>query len=110
NPTISMAKYYTMNKDELLGNSQQKLMDIDLMFRNWSLTFKYYKYFKQLGSTDDLVTELHAEPLTESGLKNLVFDIKPVTTSIKNYVITQVKTNMAVYKATDAYLNRVRQF
>ncbi|KAA6379340.1 MAG: hypothetical protein EZS28_025132 [Streblomastix strix] len=32
NPIISMVKYYTMNKDELLGSSQQKLMDIDLMF------------------------------------------------------------------------------
>ncbi|KAA6357679.1 MAG: hypothetical protein EZS28_046794, partial [Streblomastix strix] len=110
NPIISMAKYYTMNKDELLGSGQQKLMDIDLMFRNWSLTFQYTKQFTQLGCTADLITGLHAEPLTESGLKNLICDIKPVTISIKNYVITEVTANMAGYKATDACLNRVRQF
>ncbi|KAA6359546.1 MAG: hypothetical protein EZS28_044927, partial [Streblomastix strix] len=110
NPIISMAKYYTMNKDELLGSSQQKLMDIDLMFRNWSLTFQYTKQFTQLGCTAVLITGLHVEPLTESGLKNLICDIKPVTISIKNYVITEVTANMAGYKATDACLNRVRQF
>ncbi|KAA6389327.1 MAG: hypothetical protein EZS28_015147 [Streblomastix strix] len=85
-------------------------MDIDLMFRNWSLTFQYTKQFTQLGCTADLITGLHAEPLTESGLKNLICDIKPVTMSIKNYVITEVTANMAGYKATDACLNRVRQF
>ncbi|KAA6375794.1 MAG: hypothetical protein EZS28_028679 [Streblomastix strix] len=85
-------------------------MDIDLMLRNWSLTFQYSKQFTQLGCTADLITGLHAEPLTESRLKNLVCDIKPVTMSIKNYVITEVKANMAGYKATDACLNRVRQF
>ncbi|KAA6359585.1 MAG: hypothetical protein EZS28_044888 [Streblomastix strix] len=110
NPIISMAKYYTMNKDELLSSSQQKLMDIDLMFRNWSLTFQYTKQFTQLGCTADLITGLHAEPLIESGLKNLICDIKPVTISIKNYVITEVTANIAGYKATDACLNRVRQF
>ncbi|KAA6364455.1 MAG: hypothetical protein EZS28_040018, partial [Streblomastix strix] len=110
NPIISMAKYYTMNNDELLGSSQQKLMDIDLMIRNWSLTFQYTKQFTQLGCTADLITGLHAEPLTELGLKNLVCEIKPVTISIKNYVITEVTANMAGYKATDACLNRVRQF
>ncbi|KAA6382374.1 MAG: hypothetical protein EZS28_022100 [Streblomastix strix] len=110
NPIITMAKYYTMNKDELLGSGQQKLMDIDLMVRNWSLTFQYTKQFTQLGCTADLITGLHAEPLTESGLKNLICDIKPVTISIKNYVITEVTANMAGYKATDACLNRVRQF
>ncbi|KAA6379341.1 MAG: hypothetical protein EZS28_025133 [Streblomastix strix] len=57
-----------------------------------------------------MITGLHAEPLNESGLKNLVCDIKPVTMSIKNYVITEVTANMAGYKATDACLNRVRQF
>ncbi|KAA6364706.1 MAG: hypothetical protein EZS28_039767, partial [Streblomastix strix] len=61
-----------------------------------------------LGCTADLITGLHAEPLTESGLKNLICDIKPVTISIKNYVITDVTANMAGYKATDACLNRVR--
>ncbi|KAA6364383.1 MAG: hypothetical protein EZS28_040090, partial [Streblomastix strix] len=110
NPIISMAKYYTMNKDELLGSSQQKLIDIDLMFRNWSLTFQYTKQFTKLGCTADLITGLHAEPLTESGLKNLICDIKPVTISIKNYVITEVTANITNYKTTDACLNRVRQF
>ncbi|KAA6399575.1 MAG: hypothetical protein EZS28_004897 [Streblomastix strix] len=110
NPIISMAKYYTMNKDELLGRSQQKLMDIDLMFRNWSLTFQYTKQFTQLGCSADIITGLHAELLTESGLKNLGCNIKPVTINIKNYVITEVTANMASYKATDACLNRVRQF
>ncbi|KAA6373800.1 MAG: hypothetical protein EZS28_030673 [Streblomastix strix] len=110
NPIISMAKYYTMNKDKLLGSSQQKLIDIDLMFSNWSLTFQYIKQFTQLGCTADLITGLHAEPLTESGLKNLVCGIKPVTLSIKNYIIAEVTANMAGYKATDACLNRVRQF
>ncbi|KAA6356023.1 MAG: hypothetical protein EZS28_048450, partial [Streblomastix strix] len=85
-------------------------MDIDLMLRNWSLTFQYTKQFTQLGCTADLITGLHAEPLTESGLKNLIFDINPVTISIKNYVITEVTANMAGYKATDACLNQVRQF
>ncbi|KAA6393052.1 MAG: hypothetical protein EZS28_011420 [Streblomastix strix] len=110
NPIISIAKYYTMNKDKLLGSSQQKLIDIDLMFRNWSLTFQYTKQFTQLGCTADLITGLHAEPLTESGLKNLVCDIKPVTISIKNYVITEVTANMAGYKTTDACFNRIRKF
>ncbi|KAA6402151.1 MAG: hypothetical protein EZS28_002325 [Streblomastix strix] len=62
------------------------------------------------GCTTDLITGLHAEPLIESGLKNLVHNIKPVTMSIKNYIITEVIANMAGYKATDACLNRVRQF
>ncbi|KAA6385874.1 MAG: hypothetical protein EZS28_018599 [Streblomastix strix] len=110
NPTISMAKYYTMNKDESLGSSQQKLMDIDLMIRNWSPIFQYTKQFTQLVCTADLITGLHVEPLTESELKNFVCDIKPVTMSIKNYVITEVAANIAGNKATDACLNRVRQF
>ncbi|KAA6386018.1 MAG: hypothetical protein EZS28_018456 [Streblomastix strix] len=105
-----MAIYYSMNKDELLGSSQQKLIDIDLMFRNWSLTFQYTKYFTQFRCTADLITGLHAEPLTEQGLKNLVRDIKSVTISIKNYIITEVTAYMAGYKATDACLNRARQF
>ncbi|KAA6387998.1 MAG: hypothetical protein EZS28_016477 [Streblomastix strix] len=110
NPIISMTKYYTMNKDEPLSSSQQKLIDIDLMIRNWSLTFKYSKQFIQLGFTADLITGLHVEPLIVSGLKNLVSNIKPVIMSIKNYFITEVTANMAGYKATDACLNRVRQF
>ncbi|KAA6362587.1 MAG: hypothetical protein EZS28_041886, partial [Streblomastix strix] len=47
---------------------------------------------------------------TQSGLKNLVCDIAPVTVSIKNYVVTEVTANMAGYKATDACLARVRDF
>ncbi|KAA6397415.1 MAG: hypothetical protein EZS28_007055 [Streblomastix strix] len=109
NPKISMAKCYTMNKDDLLSISQQKLMDIDLMFRNWSPTFQYTKQFSQLGCIADLKTGLHAEPLTESGLKNLVCDIKHVTINIKNYVMTEMTASMAGCKATDACLNRVRQ-
>ncbi|KAA6398107.1 MAG: hypothetical protein EZS28_006369 [Streblomastix strix] len=85
-------------------------MDIDLMFRNWRLTFQYTKQFTQLGCTADLITGLHAEPLSESGQKNLVCGIKLATMSIKNYVITEVTANIAGYKATDACLNRVRQF
>ncbi|KAA6401326.1 MAG: hypothetical protein EZS28_003150 [Streblomastix strix] len=69
-------------------------MDIDLMLRKWSLSFKYIKQFTQLGCIVDLITGLRTEPLTESGLKNLVCDIKPVTMSIKNYVITEVTANM----------------
>ncbi|KAA6372061.1 MAG: hypothetical protein EZS28_032413 [Streblomastix strix] len=70
-------------------------MYIDLMFRNWSPTFQYTKQFTYLGCTADVITGLHAEQLTESRLKIHVCDIKPVTLS---------------YKATDACLNRVRQF
>ncbi|KAA6378642.1 MAG: hypothetical protein EZS28_025827, partial [Streblomastix strix] len=33
-PIQSMAKYYTINKDELLSSDQDKLKDIDLFFRN----------------------------------------------------------------------------
>ncbi|KAA6389249.1 MAG: hypothetical protein EZS28_015222 [Streblomastix strix] len=102
NPIISTAKYYTMNIDELLCSSQQKLIDIDLMLRNWSLTFQYTKQFTQLGCTADLITGLYAELLTESRLRNLVCDIKLVTMSIKNYVITEVAAKMAGYKAIDA--------
>ncbi|KAA6404458.1 MAG: hypothetical protein EZS28_000009 [Streblomastix strix] len=80
------------------------------MFRNWSPIFQFTKQFTQLGSTADLIAGLHTEPLTESGLKNLVRDVRPVTTHIKNCVIIKVTANMASYKATDACLNRVRQF
>ncbi|KAA6391143.1 MAG: hypothetical protein EZS28_013326, partial [Streblomastix strix] len=40
-PVVSLAKYYTINKDELLSSGQDKLKDIDLFFRNWSLTFQF---------------------------------------------------------------------
>ncbi|KAA6403021.1 MAG: hypothetical protein EZS28_001449 [Streblomastix strix] len=85
-------------------------MDIELMFRNWSLTYQYTKQFTQLGCTVDLIIGLHAEPLTKSGLKNLLCNIKPVTMSIKYYVITEVTANMAGYQSTDALHNRARQF
>ncbi|KAA6386168.1 MAG: hypothetical protein EZS28_018303 [Streblomastix strix] len=109
-PTISLAKYYTMNKDELLSSGQQKLMDIDLFFRNWSLTFQYTKQFTQLVCTADLITSIKTEELTQSGLKNLICDVNPVTISIKNYIMTEVTANMAGYKANDACLARVRDF
>ncbi|KAA6401636.1 MAG: hypothetical protein EZS28_002839 [Streblomastix strix] len=109
-PTVSLAKYYTMNKDELLSSGQQKLMDIDLFFRNWSLTFQNTKQFTQLGCAADLIISIRTEQLTPNGLNNLVCDISPVTVSIKNYEVTEVTANMAGYKATDACLARVRDF
>ncbi|KAA6355967.1 MAG: hypothetical protein EZS28_048506, partial [Streblomastix strix] len=109
-PVISMARYYTINKDELLSSGQDKLKDIDLFFRNWSLTFQYTNMFTQIGCTADLVTGVRAEELTPSGLKNLVCDIKPVTVSVRNYVITAAVANMCGYKASQECLNRVRQF
>ncbi|KAA6372329.1 MAG: hypothetical protein EZS28_032146 [Streblomastix strix] len=110
NPTVSLAKYFAMNKDKLQSSGKQKLMDIDLFFRNWSLSFQYTKQFTQLGCTADLITSIRTEQLTPSGLKNLVCDIAPVTVSIKNYVVTEVTANMAGYKATDACLAKVRDF
>ncbi|KAA6404428.1 MAG: hypothetical protein EZS28_000049 [Streblomastix strix] len=109
-PVISMARYYTINKDELLSSGQDKLQDIDLFFRNWSLTFQYINMFTQIGCTADLFTGVRAEELTPSGLKNLVCDIKPVTVSVRNYVITAAVANMCGYKASQECLNRVRQF
>ncbi|KAA6389725.1 MAG: hypothetical protein EZS28_014751 [Streblomastix strix] len=85
-------------------------MDIDLKFRILSLTFQNTKSFSQLECIVGLITGLHAVPLTESGLKNLVCDINPVTMNIKNYVITEVIANMTGYKTTDACLNQVQQF
>ncbi|KAA6396884.1 MAG: hypothetical protein EZS28_007594 [Streblomastix strix] len=110
NPTVSLAKFYTMNKDELLSSGQQKLMDIDLFFRNWSLTFYYTKQFMQLGCTADLITNIKTEEQTQNGLKNLICDINPVTISITNYVVTEVTVNMTRYNANDACLARVRDF
>ncbi|KAA6352816.1 MAG: hypothetical protein EZS28_051657, partial [Streblomastix strix] len=70
-PVLSIAKYYTINKDELLSSGQVKLKDIDLFFRNWSLTFQYTNMYTQIGCTADLVIGIRAEELTPSGLKNL---------------------------------------
>ncbi|KAA6375591.1 MAG: hypothetical protein EZS28_028883 [Streblomastix strix] len=109
-PIISMARYYTINKNELLSSGQDKLKDIDLFFRNWSLTFQYTNMFTQIGCTADLVTGVRAEELTPSGLKNLVCDIKPVTLSVRNYIFTAAVANMCGYKASEECLNRVRQF
>ncbi|KAA6394790.1 MAG: hypothetical protein EZS28_009683 [Streblomastix strix] len=51
-----------------------------------------------------VIVGLHAEPLTESELKNFIWDKKPVTMSIKNYIITELKANVAGYKAIDSYV------
>ncbi|KAA6367684.1 MAG: hypothetical protein EZS28_036788, partial [Streblomastix strix] len=109
-PVISLAKFYTICKDELLSSGQGKLKDIDLFFRNWSLSFQYTNMFTQIGCTADLITGIRAEELTPSGLKNLVCEVKPVTVSVRNYIITAVTANKSGYKASDACLNRVRQF
>ncbi|KAA6377662.1 MAG: hypothetical protein EZS28_026810 [Streblomastix strix] len=109
-PVLSMAKYYTINKDELLGSVQDKLKDTEVFFRNWSLTFQYTNMYTQIGCTADLVTGMRAEELTPSGLKNLVCDIKTVTVSVRNYIIEAVTANMCVYKASESCFNRVRQF
>ncbi|KAA6393095.1 MAG: hypothetical protein EZS28_011381 [Streblomastix strix] len=109
-PVLSMAKYYTINKDELLSSGQDKLKDIDLIFLNWSLTFQYTNIYTQIGCTADLVTGIRAEELTPSGLKNLVCNIQPVTVSVRNYIIEAVTANMCRYKASESCLNRVRQF
>ncbi|KAA6356160.1 MAG: hypothetical protein EZS28_048313, partial [Streblomastix strix] len=92
-PVLSMAKYCTINKDELLSSGQDRLKDIDLFFRNWSLTFQYTNMYTQVGCNADLVTGICAEELTSSGLKNLVCDIKPVTVSVRNQIIEAVTAN-----------------
>ncbi|KAA6390606.1 MAG: hypothetical protein EZS28_013868 [Streblomastix strix] len=56
-----------MNKIDLMAGELNKLKNIDLLFRNWTL-------------------------------------------SIKNYAVTGVTANMSGYKATDDYLQRVREF
>ncbi|KAA6384864.1 MAG: hypothetical protein EZS28_019611 [Streblomastix strix] len=110
NPIISMAKYYTMNKTDLMASGPDKLKNIDLLFRNWSLGYQYTKQFTQMGCTADLITKISIEQITDSGLKNLMCSITPVTLSIKNYVVTEVTANMSRYKATDDCLQRVRDF
>ncbi|KAA6360246.1 MAG: hypothetical protein EZS28_044228 [Streblomastix strix] len=110
NLIISMAKYYTMNKTDLMANGPDKLKNIDLLFRNWSLGYQYTKQFTQMGSTADLITKISIEQIADSGLKNLICSISLVTLSIKNYVVTEVTANMSVYKATDDCLQRVREF
>ncbi|KAA6392982.1 MAG: hypothetical protein EZS28_011493 [Streblomastix strix] len=109
-PVISMARYYTINKDKLLRSGQDELKGIDLFFRNWSFTFQYINMFTKIRCTADLITGIRAEELTPSGLKNLVCDIKSVTISVRNYFITVAVANMCGYKASQECLNRVRQF
>ncbi|KAA6361530.1 MAG: hypothetical protein EZS28_042943 [Streblomastix strix] len=63
-----------------------------------------------MGCTADLITKISIEQITDSGLKNLMCSISPVTLSIKNYVVTEVTANMSGYKASDDCLQRVREF
>ncbi|KAA6370081.1 MAG: hypothetical protein EZS28_034393 [Streblomastix strix] len=60
--------------------------------------------------TADLITKISIEQITDSGLKNLMSSITPVTLSIKNYVVTEVTANLSGYKATDDCPQRVREF
>ncbi|KAA6368708.1 MAG: hypothetical protein EZS28_035764, partial [Streblomastix strix] len=110
NPIISMAKCNTMNKTDLMANGADKLKNIDLLFRNWSLGYQYTKQFTQMGRTADLITKISMEQITDSGLKNLMCSISPVTLSIKNYVVTEMTASMSGYKSTDDCLQRVREF
>ncbi|KAA6359839.1 MAG: hypothetical protein EZS28_044635 [Streblomastix strix] len=110
NPIISMAKYYTMNLTDLMASCPDKLKNIDLLFRNWSLGYQYTKQLTQMGCTADLITKISIEQIPDSGLKNLMCSITPVTLSIKNYVVTEVTANMRRYKAIDDFLQRVREF
>ncbi|KAA6402641.1 MAG: hypothetical protein EZS28_001840, partial [Streblomastix strix] len=109
-PVISMAKYYIITKNELLSSDQDKLNDVDLFFRNWSLTFQQTNLYTQIGCTTNLIAGKRSDALTSSGLKNLVCDIIPVTIFVRNYITVVVIANMCGYKASDACLNRVRQF
>ncbi|KAA6396123.1 MAG: hypothetical protein EZS28_008354 [Streblomastix strix] len=110
NPIISMAIYYTMNKTDLMASGPDKLKNIDLLFRNWSLGYQYTKQFTQMGCTADLITKISIEQITDSELKNLMCSINPVTLSIKNYIVTEITANMSEYKATVDCLQRVRDF
>ncbi|KAA6398845.1 MAG: hypothetical protein EZS28_005623 [Streblomastix strix] len=92
-PVISFAKFYTICKDELISTGQDKLNDIDLIFRNWSLPFEY--------------TNIRTNSFR---IKNLICEVRPVTVSVKNYIITAVTANTSGYKASYAYLNQVQQF
>ncbi|KAA6400385.1 MAG: hypothetical protein EZS28_004088 [Streblomastix strix] len=92
-----------MNKDEILGSGQQKLMDIDLMVRNWSLTFQYFKYFTQLRYTADMITGQHAELRNESGLQNILVKVWPFPTSATLKGI-RTSQNIPLSHVTDFYL------
>ncbi|KAA6402909.1 MAG: hypothetical protein EZS28_001571 [Streblomastix strix] len=50
--------------------------------------------YTQIGCTADLITGIRVEELTPSGLRNLVCDIKPVTVSVRNYIIKAITANI----------------
>ncbi|KAA6368784.1 MAG: hypothetical protein EZS28_035689, partial [Streblomastix strix] len=110
NPIISMAKYYTMNKADIMACRPDKLKNIDLLFRNWSLRYQYTKQFTQIGCIVDLIIKISIEQITDSGQKNLMCSISPATLSIKNYVVIEMTAKMSGYNATDDCLQRVRDF
>ncbi|KAA6404178.1 MAG: hypothetical protein EZS28_000287 [Streblomastix strix] len=97
----SCGTYISMREiDEIIGNQTAVPYTIPIRFRV-SIPLDDFLIFSAFtdypngifsGCTAELITGLHAELLTDSGLKNLV------------------TANMARYKATDACLNRVRQF
>ncbi|KAA6387328.1 MAG: hypothetical protein EZS28_017144 [Streblomastix strix] len=97
NPTVSLAKYYTMNKDELLSTRKQKSMNIDLFFRNLSLTFQYTKQFTQLGCTTDLITGIRTEQLTPC--EQLMKKINALT--LINTVICPQQKYLVILKIAD---------
>ncbi|KAA6385866.1 MAG: hypothetical protein EZS28_018604 [Streblomastix strix] len=99
-----------MNKTDLMASRPDKLKNIDLLFRNWSLGYQCTQQFTQMRYIADLIIKISIEQITDSGLKNLMCSISPVTLSIKNYVVTEMTTNMSGYRATDDYLQRVREF
>ncbi|KAA6378497.1 MAG: hypothetical protein EZS28_025974 [Streblomastix strix] len=94
NSIISMAKYYTMNKTDLIASGPDKLKNIDLLFRDWT----------------DLITTTNFEQITNSRLKNLMCSISPVILTIKNYVVIELTANMSGYVATYDCQYRVRDF
>ncbi|KAA6375079.1 MAG: hypothetical protein EZS28_029394 [Streblomastix strix] len=55
----------------------------------------------------DLITKISIEQRTDSGLKNQIYNISPVTLSIKNYVVTEETANICSYKATDDCLQKI---
>ncbi|KAA6361216.1 MAG: hypothetical protein EZS28_043257, partial [Streblomastix strix] len=103
-------KYYTMNKTDLMASGPDKLKNIDLLFRNWSLGYQYTRQFTQMGCTADLITKISIEQITDSGLKNLMCSISPVTLSIMNYAVTEVTVNISEYNVIDDCLQNVREF
>ncbi|KAA6354912.1 MAG: hypothetical protein EZS28_049560, partial [Streblomastix strix] len=94
---------------DLMASGPDKLKNIELLFRNWSLGYQYTKQFTQMGCTADLITKLSIEQITDIGLKYLMCSISPVTLSIKNYAVTEVTANMNGYKAIDVCIQKVRE-